>query len=150
MTERFERNTGILARAWLDNTLRAGSCSKCAVGNMIAGNMGYEVKGIISWTHCGHPVWPRWLHLIKGGRLQYAEKAQVLAHIASTGYGLKEIALIEETFEGSVREHRDRFPYSPGEEATFKGLMDVVDLMAGFDNIDLKTVENAKKQFEKV
>lgn len=150
MTERFERNTGILARAWLDGTLREGSCTKCAVGNMIAGNMGYKVTDALFWKESGHTVWPRWLPLIMGYTMQHSEKVRALAQIASTGYGLKEVALIEETFEGSVREHRDRFPDSPREEATFKGLMDVVDLMAGFDNIDLKTVEDAKKQFEKV
>lgn len=145
--ELFNRTVGILIKAYLNGTLRHGLCTACAVGNIVAANMGYNVtlrrtitnKDSLSWNN--GTEFPHWddvfcTLLTFSGKRQltkpeaYDGIAQV--QIDSTGYEWEDLALIEEAFESVPETHPD----PGGAERMYKGLVAVVDVLCHIHGAD--------------
>jgi hypothetical protein len=64
--ELYNNTVDILVQAYFNDTLAHCDCSACAVGNMIAGNCGYELKYVTEdvsgfiWLHNGKEIEPKW------------------------------------------------------------------------------------------
>src|SRR5690606_29396059 len=154
----FNHTINILARAYLNNTLRRGDCRACAVGNIlgthrwsslfITYNFG-EGRGkrqiialpgfVLMNRTTDHiiqvPIWKLPEQIAK--RIEEVQKA-----IIESGYTIEELARIENAFE-LAPEGNNR------DEAMFNGLMAVVDVLADIHGIDLKQKEEARKLFVK-
>src|SRR5688572_24997822 len=99
--ELYHRTVDILVKAYVDGVLMPMTCSACAVGNLVAVNMGYSVtqdKDGFSdrpyWMDSGnkyqHPD-SLWAEHIRGKEITQESQAQV----DSTGYSEKELYSIE-------------------------------------------------------
>lgn len=165
MKATFENTVDILVKAYLNDTLKHGNCCACAVGNIIAANMGFEfchedpsaIKSP-SWKGHPYPAYSEDGRSVNGwgaafytsgwsGRQQITRenlsKKPVIEQIMSTGYSWEELAKIEHSFEtGDMGESEDEY--------MFNGLMAVVDVLAEIHNIDLSEKKVAKKLFQKV
>lgn len=107
--ELLNRSLNILTEAYLNNTLVAGNCAACAVGNLVAGNtdqcvvMNHAV-GMLGWSDSLRgPM--RWFSAVKQYRGEYVPKDLMVdfyerRHIEeSTGYTMAELSMIEQAFE---------------------------------------------------
>lgn len=129
----FNHTVNVLVKAYINDTLQHGSCSACAVGNIISAN-GYELDR-------RSLLYMSWYEELTGvyflGNPTEAEK-----QISVTGYSRLELAKIEMAFEKQNKEEET-------EDRMFYGLMRVVDVLAEIHNIDLKQKDEAKALFVK-
>src|SRR5690606_10630324 len=110
--ELFEKTVGILVKAYQNDTLRHGNCMACAVGNIVATNLGIcDINNSDEWREkamdAPNPCtgWPSVFMTGRNSRYQmvyleamlYDEAAKL--QIESTGYTWKELAKIEYAFE---------------------------------------------------
>lgn len=117
----YYHSLNVLIRAYFNNTLQAGSCSACAVGNLIANACGYKVvesnikitptktKICLVWNNKnGKLIYPDWnrvfsTRLIFGifpvQKYMFANYKIFQKEIDSAGYTLKELMKIEFAFE---------------------------------------------------
>jgi hypothetical protein len=155
----FEKSIDILVKAYLNNTLKHGDCSACAVGNLlgcsdwkhlfltvdsgedfrqlIAGDGQFIASSIIH----GFRVLPLDMTVIEvieviQHRLDKASKA-----IEASGYTVEQLARIENTFE--LAKGNDE------EERMLNGLMAVVDVLAEIHGMDFQKKQEAKEMFVK-
>lgn len=165
--KRFHETVDILVKAYLDDTLFSGFCEACAVGNIIAARMGNEIeKTYYSNNRLVFKQWDKttkeFVGMLWGGvfitiykkknkliqRIHaYNYKDKTKEQIDSTQYTWQELARVEYAFEASVSRYSKD---SNSNEAMFKRLMAVVDVLADIDGIDLNTTEKAKSLFIKV
>lgn len=144
MKPTFESTVDILVKAYLNDTLQAGDCMACAVGNIIQAK-GYNLQITCDdeqtyWLRVVEKIYRPYKHTPK---LSEREQRIGLEQIASTGYNAFELEKIEHAFE---------FPrhYFPDDDyGIFSGLMAVVDALADIHGIDLKAKEEAKLLFVK-
>lgn len=151
--EKFNRTVAVLVAAYLNNTLRHGECAACAVGNIIAAEIGAvptdsgdEFLGW-SWMRNQVEITVGWHHVFctsegsqKQSPLNYY--GQIKRQIDASGYTWKELAKIEAAFESSmVGESEDDW--------MFNGLMDVVEVLSEIHGISIDQKEAAKLQFVK-
>lgn len=124
--ELFDKTVSILVKSYFDNTLQKGSCAACAVGNIVAANMGLtyakDSKGI--YTYRDTNSWWNSVFSTVGGtqtkrphRIFGCSKRQ----IDSTGYHWEDLAKIEFAFETASNDE--------GDEGMFLGLMAVIDVL---------------------
>lgn len=141
----YEKTIKILVNAYLNDTLVKGHCSACAVGNIVAGNMGLSVVrcvGYSSWiSKDGKNEIPYWDEVFmttsEGQRVNLDEyEGDAKAQIDSTGYSVAELALIEETFETN------------GDDM-FTGLMAVVDVLGVIHEVNQEETIESKNLFVK-
>jgi hypothetical protein len=138
--EKFHHTVGILVKAYLNDTLEHGVCTKCAVGNLvIAAIPEARINLLVGW--------PEVFVTDLGGRQSispenYAGEAK--EQIDSTGYTWQELALIEAAFESA---DTDSFNEEKVDIARFNGLMAVVDVLADIHKVDLSVKEEAKALF---
>jgi hypothetical protein len=113
--ELFAKSVSILVQAYQNDTLIAGDCAACAVGNLIMGNncdLKLVVKEkvnnwwtIYNWAVNGEQlhksVKHQWMWKISGIPQLFPEYDEVVAQqqIDSTGYTLAELQRIEHAFE---------------------------------------------------
>lgn len=134
--EQFDRTVQILVGAYLNNTLMHRNCHACAVGNLIAANLGIPYSKDLKWI--GREV--AWKEVFVTFRYQIAQLKRPWAYcgeakvqIDATGYTWQELAKMEYAFERAPMGHsRD--------EHMFNGLMAVVDVLAQIHELE----ENAK------
>ena len=134
MKTRFDRAVQALVSAYMNDTLEGANCSACAVGNMIAFNLGIKVAkgygfffGDAGWVNND----PRWQDVFcsRGDGSQkiepewYVDEAK--KQIDSTGYTYEELAKVEKGFETSMRT----------DPSQFNALMKVVDLLCEIEGI---------------
>lgn len=154
----FNHTINILARAYLNNTLRRGDCSACAVGNILGTHKwsslfitynfgegegkrqiialpGFALMNLAINHIIQVPIWKLPEQVAKG--IEEVRKA-----IIESGYTIEELARVENAFE-LAPEGNNR------DEAMFNGLMAVVDVLADIHSIDLKQKEEARKLFVK-
>jgi len=156
--ELFEKSIGILVNAYMNDTLVKMNCFGCAVGNLIATNMGIKMIKILPLKYkSDYLAWEGyrnyndfrenyltgngmcdkdiWMNAIQWGT---ADKSKVTPkmqkHIDSTGYTLEELALIEDCFEKS--------------DDVFEGLMNVVELLCKLHECE-EELNNKKLLFVK-
>lgn len=133
--ELYQRTVDILVKAYFEDTLAHGSCTACAVGNIV--NYGKSKK---TW---------RWSEVFFTGFMEQNVcssnyKGQAKIEIDSTGYKWKQLAKIEYAFETAPKGNSD-------DEWMFNGLMAVIDVLDEIhQNTDKEVTEVSKKKFEKV
>lgn len=106
----YTKTRQILFDAYYNDTLTLGYCSACAIGNIIASNMGISIIK----NRCGYPEWtgpvmPTWQSVFYttttfSGKKQISQPLamdlpNVAQQINSTGYTWEELARIEHAFE---------------------------------------------------
>lgn len=165
----YNRTVGILEQAYLNNTLQHGICTACAVGNIIAGNMG--IKVIYREPHVTHSLsgekfvmhrayWvlpngeivdsmgPRWWRHksdIYGDANFFLtdEWREGYEQILATGYSMSEVFMIEAAFENADKGNSE-------EDWMFNGLMDVINILDQIhENTDNEITVKSKGRFNK-
>lgn len=133
MKATFENTVDILVKAYLNDSLDASDCNRCAVGNIISqGDGKYDFyKHLDSWygalgLNTAYPSFINPNH----------------PDIIQTGYTADELIQIESAF--MYRNDPENYP-----EDNFARLMKVVDVLTDIHNIDLKQKEAAKLLFVK-
>lgn len=158
MKPTFESTVDILVKAYLNDTLRHGECCACAVGNIIASNIGcvlqLDSEGYFMWIRNMNEintVWDNVFYTTPDGN-QIFDKSQLgireKKQIEASGYSLDELMRIEKAFE-SLNFDRDSDQWN-SDNHMYEGLMAVVDVLADIHGIDdLKSKEEAKLLFVK-
>lgn len=152
MTQRFEKAYNALLKAFMDDTLAKGTCTACAVGNIVADAMGAKVYSqqnnypIVEFRCNKNNDW--WKEMfITGGNRQRITKISENNEVKKlrkdilnlTGYTWKELAKVERVFEQNTKINFNCYcDYSEKEimEDQFNGLMAVMDVLIEFDNIE--------------
>lgn len=134
MRPTFEKTVDVLVKAYMNDTLDAGNCKLCAVGNIISrGNPSYDFYSTgISWYRAiGLNT-----EMNPNGTPDYNHP-----DIVNTGYTAEDLLRIERIFmdRDGLRDESD----------TFSALMAVVDVLADIHGIDLEAKESAKLLFVK-
>lgn len=128
METSFEKSVDILAKAYLNDTLKHLQCSKCAVGNLL---QGYGVKNPANWMSV----------ICKNRNFKFLVYPDTLEagyeELSVLNYTIDQIDKIEKIFESHCSEDN------------FKALMAIVDYLAEIHNVDLSIKEEAKKMFVK-
>jgi hypothetical protein len=151
----FHYTVNVLVKAYLNDTLIHGHPCGCAVGNLIAQDLGLKVivegsdqAGWIGGRYQETGGGFDWFTVVRPDRIVSKGSRKLgVQQIKATGYSVNEIRRIEHAFE-SVQEENDLFNPHLDPDG-HKGLMAVVDVLAEIHNIDLSTKEEAKKAFVK-
>lgn len=139
----YKKTVDILYQAYFNDTLEHGNCYACAVGNIVAGNCGYEFKQARNYcdqplgvhTGCGNLFWNK-DNYFNDNATYYAlnfgsdDNEPTLAaddQIKSSGYSLFQLHLIEKAFE-SVTAVNEGLPKYTDEEM-FNGLVAVLEVL---------------------
>ena len=105
MNDRLRNSIEVLQRAYLNETLTAGDCTACAVGNLVAAS-GYE----------GNAKDWRFVFCTNEGTQEFYDPRDIvygiyydlgLEAIEATGYSITELACIEFAFETALTEDED-------------------------------------------
>jgi hypothetical protein len=151
--ELYNKTVGILVGAYFNDTLEHTNCHACAVGNMVAANMGIELErkpgyGIRSkgsgygqdpYKNAG--LWFSAIGLMKV--LENRITDDITLQVKATGYSIYELAMIEYAFETTERG-------SSVDEWMFNGLMDVIDVLDKIhQNTDVELTKITKQRFLK-
>ncbi len=154
--ELFDRTISILVKAYFNDTLQHQYCACCAVGNLVAANMGYSVQKK-SNVFSGY-ITPCWTECTFNGNLKTTDinelstAAQI--QINATGYTPYEIHIIEKAFE-SVIMNEDRkvlMAYklnNMDEKWQVNGLMAVCDALMQIHEATPTEIQQAKSLFTK-
>jgi hypothetical protein len=131
----YHKSVGILAKAYVDETLVHRSCSACAVGNLIASSLGIKFyrcqenasHGYFLWKN-GYPEWDNVFSKAIGKQVIYKEHYRGVAkmQIDSTGYTWQELARIEYAFETNYTGH----------DPMFTALMAVIDVLDDIHEVE--------------
>jgi hypothetical protein len=133
MKPTFEKTVDILVKAYLNDTLVATDCKRCAVGNIISqGNPKYDF-----YRH--GESWFRALGL-NGAFRHYTWFNH--PDIINTGYTAEDLIRIESAF-------LDRDGLLPYDADDFDRLMNVVEVLAEIHGVSLEQKNEAKLQFVK-
>jgi hypothetical protein len=150
MTQRFEKAYNALYNAFMNNTLAKGTCTACAVGNIVADAMGAEVysQGDMNYIsfHCSNDNhwWQRMFVTDSHGQTitkisEDSEVKQLRKKILNlTDYTWRELAKVEKAFEENTEIPFDKYNhYTPEQimEDQFKGLMAVMDVLIKLDEV---------------
>ena len=138
--ELYNKTVGILVDAYMVGKLRYSDCSVCAVGNIVAGNMGCEPRGGIT---------DKWgMAVIMGtGKIDTRNITnEAIKQINITGYSVQEIVDIEMAFaKGTGLD-----PFRSIDEVNFDGLCAVIDCLDKIhENTDTELTTTSKKRFNK-
>lgn len=143
--ELYNKTVGILVDAYMNDTLRHGSCIGCAVGNLICANMYNGDMNMFDKKLCGDDgtIWVDVIDYTREPRIKkYIGNAK--AQIDSTGYSIMELANIELAFESSNKNKM----YD--DAAMFNGLMAVIDVLDIIhENTDIAITIIQKERFQK-
>jgi hypothetical protein len=150
MTQRFEKAYNALYNAFMNNTLAKGTCTACAVGNIVADAMGAKVyktewESFITF-HCNYSNhwWGKMFVTYSDGQSitkisEDSEVKKLRKNILNlTGYTWRELAKVEKAFEENTEIPFDKYnQYYPEEvmEDQFKGLMAVMDVLIELDEV---------------
>lgn len=142
--ELFEKTVNILVNAYQKNTLQHGQCSACAVGNIVAHNMGYVFYEIFPVWVKGSPYWADVFITALGGQTIYPEKYidESKKQIDSTGYTWQELAKIEYAFEMSSKGNNN-------DDWMFNGLLAVYDVLCKIHEVSKDEVTKGELVFIK-
>ena len=153
MKATFEHSVDVLVKAYLNGTLLHGYCSACAVGNLCANAMGYQMqptKHAFEWiSNFGGRRFPLWDEVFISTAPNHQERhtsqyyGEAKKQIDSTGYTWDQLADIEKSFESAN-------DYEGTDTAMFNGLMAVLDVLAEIHGVDLTVKQNAIGRFEEI
>jgi hypothetical protein len=132
--ELYKRTVDILFDAYFNDTLKHGDCTACAVGNIIAANMGYKNER----QFYGNRGDGSWYFPVTQGFSTMSER--IKREINSTGYTISELSQIEKAFENAG--------WSPNEEEEmFNGLVAVLDVLEEIHGVEPSTATQSKERF---
>lgn len=138
--ELYQKTVDILVQAYFNDTLRHGSCSACAVGNIIAANNNIETEidaGGLYWENSNN-----WYCELILGYYEYSVSQKVVNQIKNTGYSIPEIISIEDAFEAAE--------YYDDTDRMFNGLMNVIEVLDQIhENKDAEVTKVSKAKFVK-
>jgi|GEM_PF-3143474 hypothetical protein len=152
MTKRFQNAYDALVKGFYNGTLEKGSCSACAVGNIVRHAEGLPV--IIHEDGCDKVVdrgiyWYGIILFIVNGSSVFYEKGIGEKVEALTGYNPSDIAKIEYAFESATKIERSISykNYSESEIIAdqYNGLMAVMDVLMELDGINDPSYKDAFK-----
>lgn len=154
----YNKTVDILVQAYFNDTLQNGNCWACAVGNIVAGNMGFQyctsekLGRLKVWSADKQTaetdgtltkwVLTRWLN--------FDIEPEIDLQLQSTGYTRKELNLIEKAFENMAARIKDVSAGFKGDELMFRGLMRVVECLDRIhENTSDETTKTSKQKFIK-
>jgi hypothetical protein len=153
--ELYKKTCDILYDAYFNDTLEHGNCYACAVGNIIAANMGYSFLTQSNendadetiWTGRGTKYWDRDnnfnnnpVALIADGSIRRGISPIEEKQIKSTGYNRHELTEIENAFERNIDLlHKDK--------AMFNGLVAVIEALNEIHEVQ---EDNQTERFKRV
>lgn len=148
--ELFHKTIGILVNAYLNDTLRHSNCYACAVGNLVAGNLGlkyryHPVVKNLCWVGVEkYTPGNTWYALIAEAFLVKSgiNKDEANYQISITGYSFDEIKLIEQSFESADESFNN-------DEDGYNGLMSVCDTLMQIHEANPEEIKEAKLLFVK-
>lgn len=153
MTPRFEKAYNALVNAFFNGTLAKGTCTACAVGNIVAdaqeGIIKLEEDGLYSCSTTNR----FWSYLFMTGydgtQSNNIDKlpSSSLELYRLTGYKAEELAKVEFAFETNTKIDYDRYCRYDEQsilEDQYKGLCAVVDVLLELDNL---TNDGHKEKF---
>jgi hypothetical protein len=153
-SKRFNNAITALVRAFFNGTLAKGSCSACAVGNMIAFGMGKQIDldKYNYWKDGTRVTWDNIFCTSGANQYFFSDSyiGEAKAQVDSTGYNPYELARVEKAFEGNSKIKIYEYPEHTQSEIMqdqFNGLMAVVGVLMEIEGID-KTVNDYRKPFE--
>lgn len=150
--ELFKRTLDILVKAYQNDTLEHGSCTACAVGNIVAANMEIKISTLghtLMWDNW-MPYWQKLLSTVRKQKgidssiiilreneefiqgqlnLNSSQLKEPMQQILSTGYTFKELAEIEWAFE-TADEGNNKDDYM------FNGLLAVYDVLCKIHEVE--------------
>jgi hypothetical protein len=143
--ELFNRSISILVKAYMDGTLIKNQCTACAVGNLVAGNLGIEIKvtktnmfgPCMDWPAEVRPEWDNVFMTSAGEQTicpDMMKEPVVARQIYATGYHWEDLAKIEYAFETA-----------PG--GMFGGLMAAVEILCEIHEATETTTQETKALF---
>lgn len=142
--DKFEKNWGILVKAYLNGTLEWGNDCACAVGNLIAGNLGYTftmgtrqgelLREVLSWREEN----PHWYGIACWDGTKRQEQLE------STGYPPELVFKIERGFEYATQQ---AFRSAQYDDPEFEGLSAVLDILLEIHETPMEEAEEARAQF---
>lgn len=155
-TERFDRAIKALVSAFFDATLAKSNCAACAVGNIVGEAIGTPKDDIVKSMDCNTDYmsenieWANVFCSSDGYQMIRSEKymGDAKKQIDATGYLWRQLAKVEEAFEGNtiIRcRHYHRYTKQEIMADQFNGLMAVVDVLCEIEGYD---PEPYKKMFE--
>lgn len=163
--ELFHKTVGILVNAYLNDTLQHNNCWACAVGNIVAGNMGlkiekhnfymceepyrdYQIYGIPYYNTLTAGILATRNFSTKEIKTINLTEAQ-LEQAKATEYTIEELNRIEVVFENADRYYIDDINNEFYDEWMYNGLMAVVDYLIEIHQGTQEESKEAKKLFVK-
>lgn len=166
MKATFENSVSVLVRAYMNDTLRHGDCTACAVGNLLGGEpcwnrlfvtprsisdgltpqliakRGQYVASFLGSLYIRDNPSDNVLAQIKRGK----------AAIKKSGYTVKELMRIEYAYEAAPGYPVGKTAQEAETDDTwmFNGLMAVVEVLAEIHGVDLSVKEQGIGQFREV
>lgn len=156
--ELFDKTVGILVKAYFEGFLDYGEPCGCAVGNLVAANMGLKViqgeAGLV-WNKGGSEnQFPKWGEVIaygdgRNGVVKNRYFGDSKNEIDSTGYDIYNLADIEKAFFRGTRDyaHNMEYGHMNKSEENFIGLMAVIDCLMEIHEATSDEVKAAKELF---
>lgn len=152
----FNHSVNVLVKAYLNDTLEHDNCSACAVGNLVAAEMGITYFKLSPPKHC-NGVTPAFIKADGDCSswfdcLMYEDSEESLLpdpcanHLKAIGYSISEVQSIEDAFESAPGYDLEN---SLDPEWVFNGLMAVVEVLAEIHGISLEEATAAKSLFVK-
>lgn len=158
----YNKTVDILYQAYFNDTLRHGNCHACAVGNIIAANMGfkyrpfecpfsgstivfniktYDMHWVVAKGGRHSKGWPTSFYTSGGYQVRGTADEAAKIQIKATGYLIKELAQIEFAFETADKG-------SSPEDRMFNGLVAVLNVLAQIHDVtDADLLSSNSKRF---
>lgn len=139
--ELYVKTVDILYQAYFNDTLEHGNFCGCAVGNLVAANMGKTFEHLkngspikVTWAEGGTAAANHWYALVAddGSLLSNRNIEEGTKQIRSTGYLLPEIIAIEKAFESA---HVNVDLGEGTDEQMFNGLVAVLNVLAKLHDV---------------
>jgi len=141
----YNKTVDILYQSYLNDTLRHNDCAACAVGNIIAANLGFKVIHL-NWLRDDNEkadvCWQRVFYTDNKEQIYnpYGYGGLAKEQIDASGYKLSELMKIEYAFETADKgESKDDW--------MFNGLVAVIDVLDKIHEVEKNTT---KKQFKEL
>lgn len=142
----YHKTVDILVQAYFNDTLQLGDCNACAVGNLVAANMGYKYTRCLDWENStGAYVSTQWdeVHCVSHEPDMNNYFGEAKKQIDSTGYSPHETCRIEYAFEAAPIGNSN-------EDYMFNGLMAVIEVLDQIhENTDTSITTASKNRFDK-
>ena len=150
MTERIKKAIDLFLDAINNGTLAKGSCTACAVGNLVAHGMNGTItgKGCSFNSDVDNDMWGYLFMTGVGSQTIHTSQLKnpkVISNIEATDFTWRELAQIEYVFEMNTKINSNCYPNYNREQIKqdqINGLEAVIEVMMGFDDVkeDIKEV----------